>query len=381
MKNLKLELVRGLAALMVFFCHCGMNCQPLFFNPIYHSLTNWALEAVIIFFVLSGVVIHISQLNRPKSPNQFLLNRLKRLYPQYLVGLLLGFALYGWDMKLFLGHAFFLATLKGYIVQVIPTNPAVWSLTFEMFFYLLYYLYLRSGSNKGVMRVWIAASIICVPLYYLRLHGIAGHLIAMFAFSSLWLLGYFLVKYIGLIPKPTLPQVFFSVGILMLSARIRYTSEYYCIIKCFIFSLVAIPLFTYCLSDRSRNKKQLKWYYLIGAYLLFVGLIQVYSRSMGSSKFIYLFCPPAFYLCAVLLDRAAKIKALLLNIGGFLGNISYSLYIIHFPLLYIIGTIIGITRPVYFLPVALVTVIPLAWLLESITQRLFMSRGKFSLTH
>jgi peptidoglycan/LPS O-acetylase OafA/YrhL len=71
MKNNKLELIRGLASLMVFFCHSAINFETLHRNGTYNLLVNWGTESVIVFFILSGIVICISYDNNPKTANEF----------------------------------------------------------------------------------------------------------------------------------------------------------------------------------------------------------------------------------------------------------------------------------------------------------------------
>src|ERR1700748_2537494 len=148
MKNNKLEFIRGVASLMVFFCHCESNSTALKNSRLYHYLVNWGTEAVIIFFILSGIVIHISQQKKPKSPNQFLINRFKRLYPAYIVGLALAFSLSPASLPTILGNLVFLGSMQDYIVGVPVANTVVWTLSFEMFFYLMYFFYLKTNSSK-----------------------------------------------------------------------------------------------------------------------------------------------------------------------------------------------------------------------------------------
>ncbi len=160
-----------------------------------------------------------------------MLNRLKRLYPAYIIGLLLAFSFSALTFKIVLGNLFFLGTLQSFIVPVPEFNPPVWYLAFEMFFYCMYALYIKTDHSKVFMWSWIGISLLCIPLYYFPLGGIPGHFIAMFAFSSIWLLGYHLSLYISQFPRVTLRQAVFLFGMLLLSARIEYSNQYFCIIK------------------------------------------------------------------------------------------------------------------------------------------------------
>src|SRR5258708_16916831 len=287
MKNEKLEFIRGIASLMVFFCHSAINFDGLKNNNFYHLLVNWGIESVIVFFILSVIVIHISQQSNPKTANEFIKNRFKRLYPLYIIGLLLAYSFSAWNYKAVLGNLFFLGTLQAYIVPVPAFNPVLWSLSFEMFFYFMFYLYLLLNNSKWFMIGWVGMSVICIPLYYLHFTGIAGHLISMFAFSSLWLAGHFTSKYIAEFPKVRLNQVFFVFGLLFLCARIEYTKEFYCIIKYIVFALVSLPIFAFCLQGPANTRKNLKWSYLLTVYLVLLIAIRFSSSSLMSSKLIY----------------------------------------------------------------------------------------------
>src|ERR1700712_2623409 len=91
MKKLYLEFLRGAAAIIVLLYHC-IEMHPQGKGPKHFYFSNWGTDAVIIFFILSGIVINISQSRNPKSPSEFISNRLLRLYPQLITGLLLGLA-------------------------------------------------------------------------------------------------------------------------------------------------------------------------------------------------------------------------------------------------------------------------------------------------
>lgn len=374
MKNVKLEFIRGIASLMVFFCHCELNSPALQSSRLYHYLFNWGTESVIVFFILSGIVIQISQESNPKSANQFMINRFKRLYPAYIIGLALAFLFVPIDFKMIVGNLFFLGSLQNYIVPVPLYNTVVWSLSFEMFFFLMFYLYLATGSKKIFMALWIGLSLICIPIYYMHVRGPLGQLIALLAFSPIWLLGYFTSRYISKFPRVSIHQVFFSFGLLFLAARITITSEFYCILRYLIFSVVSLPIFIYCLLPADKPGKQLNWIYCLLCYAILLVLIQVSSDSLRSSKIIYSICAPFFYVISFLLVPA--IKKILLQAGFFLGFISYSLYMIHYPLLHFLTTIVGNINGQVFLAIAVITIIPLAYALELITKRVFSKSRK-----
>ena len=148
-----LDAIRGAAALIVVVRHTSY-----FFG--------WALPmshlAVDLFFMLSGVVIanaYEARLHAGLPPGRFMLIRLIRLYPFYLLGSVLGLVpvlaarsglptqgLPGdlsWTLS---AAALMLPTLSG--ADLYPLDTPSWSLFFELVANLFYALILRSLSGR-----------------------------------------------------------------------------------------------------------------------------------------------------------------------------------------------------------------------------------------
>lgn len=190
-----LDGLRGLAALVVMLGHArlllwegyseGYKTHPEAYSTLDRammygfSLFRVGHEMVILFFVLSGFVIHLRFSNREKRPpfdfKDFMVRRFKRLYPPLLFVLLLAFILdgigkqYGWaiyaqqtpyasinrdiicesDPITLIGNLFFLMAVY---VQPYGTTGVTWSLMYEWWFYVLYpvfyFLALRFGFRK-----------------------------------------------------------------------------------------------------------------------------------------------------------------------------------------------------------------------------------------
>lgn len=87
-KNTGLEVVRGLAAMVVVLNHLTVvpDLKAFFGSGV--MLLNWGVEAVVVFFLLSGVVIRLSYDQRPQTVRSFILSRLSRLLPLYLFAVL-----------------------------------------------------------------------------------------------------------------------------------------------------------------------------------------------------------------------------------------------------------------------------------------------------
>ena len=144
----KVEMARGFAAFYVltydFFesvsGRLGLAGTALRFGP----------EAVMLFFVISGFVIAYSVAGKKEMTfREYFVRRFRRIYPLFLVALLLGAADYlffrkqplpGWEL---LGNLFMLQDL-GYLKPGTWFAPfagiaPLWSLAYEWWFYLLFF--------------------------------------------------------------------------------------------------------------------------------------------------------------------------------------------------------------------------------------------------
>jgi peptidoglycan/LPS O-acetylase OafA/YrhL len=339
-KNDNLEIIRGLAALVVVLCHIiGKIPIPIFQNSVLFSLLgNWGTEAVIIFFVLSGIVIGISQEAKPRDRNAFIRNRLLRILPIFIIGFLLALIvniLYHNslpDMGVMIGSLFFVSTLQGWITGPLEFNPVIWSLTFEMFFYLIFS---ATINNKKVLILWCLLSVLCIPFYYSTgiSSGIIKHFIAMFAFSSIWLVGYFIQRYRHLFSF-NFVNALFSLFALPMVSRLSITTEHYDVIKYLIFALVSIPLFGYILKPvRFKFNNALSVQIVIT--LVLITFLQFYSESSFYNKLIYSTIPFFAFIVLAFKNFFVRVYAAVSIYLVFLGGISYSLYILHYPIIFL----------------------------------------------
>jgi peptidoglycan/LPS O-acetylase OafA/YrhL len=115
-----LDVMRGLAALAVVFNHFGYFIPSRLNAPVYQWI-NPGEYGVFVFFIISGYIVPAS-LERKGSVRTFWVSRLFRLYPLYLLAVGIALALY-------MAHV---GVLAG---ENVPN--VVWSLSYEMIFYLL----------------------------------------------------------------------------------------------------------------------------------------------------------------------------------------------------------------------------------------------------
>ncbi len=143
-----LDQVRGFAALYVACSHLVLHRLPIDSD---WARLPWAFgqEAVVVFFLISGLAIRLSIESREgKNWGLFLQRRFIRLVPIILLGLLLGYACasieYGEWRPLrgleLLGNMLFLQDFSpvkpGTIVNTYYGNATLWSLSYEWWFYI-----------------------------------------------------------------------------------------------------------------------------------------------------------------------------------------------------------------------------------------------------
>jgi peptidoglycan/LPS O-acetylase OafA/YrhL len=139
----KLEGLRGFCALNVAIVHVlGFNffgaAHTAFYSPLMHL--QFAHIAVLLFFIISGYVMGLHHLHLPFNHSQvmvYLKKRAVRLYPIYLIALLVSFGLSPGTLSVpqMAGCLFFLQDL---FVHTISTNVVLWSLSYEVLYYLLF---------------------------------------------------------------------------------------------------------------------------------------------------------------------------------------------------------------------------------------------------
>lgn len=132
-KNQGIQVLRGLAAVIVLFYHVLYQCFEYFNLNAHLLLTKFYLGStgVGIFFVISGFVITLS------FKKKFLLNRIIRIFPPYWIAIILSLYLFS-DSKITMDSLFLIprsAANYNYSYRI-----PQWTLIYEMFFYTLMYI-------------------------------------------------------------------------------------------------------------------------------------------------------------------------------------------------------------------------------------------------
>ncbi len=318
-----LDHIRGFAILYVFIFHClgaTYKMDQLPWNGWYHSFEvpgsflaflpiTWGWAGVPIFFVVSGFCIHLTYTkNQHKGFGDFFTRRFFRIYPPYLVALLFfTFVLFSTrltfantsDISQFLAHVFLIENLDYH--WLFEINGSFWSVAVEVQLYLLYPALIWMVRRKG----WTFTLVLLGGLEILMRLAAGYHfartgfkppcwfITSPFFFWFSWSIGAGLAHGFlqGTLPK--LPR--FSLTI------------------CFLFILA-----TYCV-------KPLSYLPFLGTCLFTAGIIMRMLNQEISFKWV-----PAF----------------ISNHHRLVGTLSYSVYLIHQPLMHIVRDFAQIHLPI-----------------------------------
>lgn len=335
-----IDYLRGLAALGVVVFHARValwvgwreiQAQPQNFSALDRAAAWLSLPApflgalVMLFFVVSGFCVHLPQARvRDKlEPRAYVARRFFRIYPPYFAALVVSALVAAtWSGEPVLASVFM---AQNYTTgHQISTNPALWSLPVELELYLVYPLVWWLSRRAG----WGVA---------LGATGLVSLLAAtLVARGQGWLDGNFALYWI-----------IWSGGAWLAEA---WTRE----------QLGRPPL----------------WLAAIACAGLGVGVFNVWrQRSGGATNLAWgLFF---FWLVWGLIARpewSAKIPAVLDRALRGLGQISYSLYLIHFPVLLLLGAAwvkFAGGKPHNFLVplVASAAMVPVAWVFYRAIER------------
>lgn len=310
--------LRGVAALMVIWYHVF---EAFATSPIDQRFNHGYL-AVDFFFVLSGFVISYAYDDRwhRMSVKDFFKRRIIRLHPLVVIGALFGvitFMIQGsvqwdgtkvspsWIIISLLLSLFLIPALPGSGAEVrgngemFPLNGPSWSLFFEYIANIFYALFLRRLPIRALASVVIATGI---GLAYYSIAGLSGYGNLGVGWSLLDnnLLGGSL-------------RIMFSFSAGMLVSRIFKPSKIkgaFWIASAAIIILLSIPYVG------NENSTWINGIYdsvvviLIFPLLVFMGASDYSNKSKSSNKSLQ-------------------------KIYRFLGDISYPLYIIHYPFMYL----------------------------------------------
>lgn len=248
----RLEALRGFAALYVVLFHI-LPQKFYLFDINVGFLFRFGTEAVIVFFVLSGFVIKYTyEKSKDKSFRNYFLRRFIRLYIPLAFIFLMGYllkcyhegAMVSPELKTLLGNIFMLQdviTQKPHVISgTYMNNGVLWSLSYEWWFYMLFFL-LVNKIKEDRLNIWVTWLTIAAAVSYIFYPFIVNRLLMYFA---IWWTGVkFASDYLAgtkITFKRILPQVWLLLTIIVILALnlwIHFADS-----KTYAYPLVAYPI-------------------------------------------------------------------------------------------------------------------------------------------
>lgn len=188
---------RGWSALAVVADHAVQTYSDRL-SPAWQAIGG---AAVMVFFVLSGFFIHKSLVRTCTAghPRDFVVARVNRILPPFLLAIALTVALWALAPWAFVGGDRHLNSpfrseysldglvvtatfLNGFAGRTLSANGPLWSLSYEVWYYILAFLISQATGRGG----WLFAVAFAVVLAVLT-----GCDLRFFALGSVWVLGFF----------------------------------------------------------------------------------------------------------------------------------------------------------------------------------------------
>jgi len=346
-----LDSIRGIAALAVMLHHLWFfnhglegpyKALPSFLIPLsdafYYILGLFftvGRAAVMVFFVLSGFVLAYSLLKQPVAYGQFAIRRVFRIYPAFLAAVLISYALYSLtgirnpyvsgllkemvevhpSLKMLLEHLLLFGT-KGSTVL----DDVIWSLVHEMRISLIFpfiLLCIIRYKWHTVAACWLISIACTFTIFFTTGLPEQEGVVESSILRSFLNTGYFVI--------------FFAGGTYLAVEREKVATK-----------IASLP----------------KWQHItLFAFSMFCLLkTNPYASPFTPSFFDYMRGIGALGLIALALGSNRFATALNHKILTWLGRISYSLYLVHVPIIYVVSQEIGTAWPMLATSVFIIAV-------------------------
>ena len=370
------EAGRGFAAFYVFVFHIIKFTDIKDVLPketiqyyIVKTLGTYGHEAVLFFFLLSGFSIHYSSLDRPLNNLQGVIRyfylRFRRIYPIYLLAVILtllllyvGYYLYPaqfnheykeLNAKIIFLNLIFLADRyykDGILSRTIPINGPLWSLSYEVLYYLIYPLYWLFNKRYGQAATMIICAIISIiAITYSKIIG-SNHFTNVLSLYVIWALGACVAQIFrtGILEKKyKWHYILFIIYLLSQSVWVlenaTYTlGAYYEIIWGLLFFLTM--LYFIVASENKIGKAEkiiLALLFILGA--VFIDVVSYLIKLTKDITYFYIkiHITLIIFLIIGLINKCNLRVVVRLILIPFekIGAYSYALYIIHYPILFL----------------------------------------------
>jgi peptidoglycan/LPS O-acetylase OafA/YrhL len=359
-----LNALRGFSAVFVVFFHMvayGKYLDPDYLPRSFQYFHNKSQLRVLIFFIISGAVISLSNKMGITAANlpTYVRKRVTRIYPIYVIGLLLAILVSekADSLATIAGNAGFLHVLFS---DVISGNGPVWTLHYEIVFYLLFIP--LSMLEVDPLKLLVLALLLGFVNFFLSPY-LHTPIITSYCFGfAFWSLGLVAVKYFRVSSQPVNYSRLVSYLFLLLCLPFLYFLKE----KIYFFSQHNLKHYTDFIYDGNINhwfkiafslhdlaympfcfmgvllfsgrtfpyQKLVLWLLqLVPAYTLF--LLYQAGGAVPVKKLIFPISCYAVSCWMLVVDFPLQKKIATAITGGliWMGNISYGTYLTHIPVL------------------------------------------------
>ena len=296
-KNLALiQMLRGIASILVVLYHMTVNYAEINGQSFLVGIFNFGGSGVHVFFVLSGFIIAYANkdfLAKPSKTLTYLKRRFVRIYPIYWI-IITGFLVIQLLLPGYYNSPFQLKVfdfLSTYLLlpDHVNINGVSWTLTNELFFYLIFILAILIPQKKYAFYLLVVYLILLLVFAIANINptGTSGYGgLLFFPMNIEFLFGVFIVIMVDKIPLKWVWPLLFAGVALFITGAIIFNQ---------------------------------------GVSILNVGANPVLSG-------VVLFGLPSFLIILALvkmeLNKTVRVKKIFLH----LGDASYSIYLVHLPL-------------------------------------------------
>jgi len=206
----ELQYLRAIAVLMVVIGHLHQAGMRFLGTDLLGPVGYLGYAGVDIFFVISGFIIHTLYRTATKPSPGYALKRLNRIFPLYwlFTGLsVLGYLMFGEALTRDLDDLDWLASLTLLPTGQPPLLLVGWTLTHELYFYLVYglVLFLPSRWRRAVAALWAVLTVLAMT--GLIDTGPAWSALVLSGFNLQFLAGIVLAEFRDQLPRSRWPAL------------------------------------------------------------------------------------------------------------------------------------------------------------------------------
>jgi exopolysaccharide production protein ExoZ len=161
-----IQVLRGIAAMMVLLAHAPMATKPPA-GPFADFPWRIGAMGVDVFFIISGFVIAMVTERSRGGPADFIRNRLTRILPMYLITALLFLAMDDASMSKIWNTLCFIPIFDYGNTYTNPAHWFGWSVALEMWFYLIFAVALSYAKQRaGKAFILFIVSAVILTFFY-----------------------------------------------------------------------------------------------------------------------------------------------------------------------------------------------------------------------